>query len=136
MAEVGSRRAADARVDQPIAEIDQKIDHQDDGREQHDQVLNHDQVAVADRLEEQPTQAGQNEDVFDDDGAHQEPGELNAQDGYYRDGRVAETMFVEGLPSGETFVARRSENIFALDVDDCRAAVPGTPRVLAPPEPQ
>src|SRR5260221_10711965 len=118
MADGGSRRAADTRIDQPVAEIDQKIDDQDDGRQQHDHVLNHDQGAVADRLEEQPTQAGQNEDVFDDDGAHQESGEFNAQDRYYRNIRVPKPMSVEGLQSGETFCARPSEKILALDAAD------------------
>ena len=64
--------APNARVEQAIAEVDQEVDDEHDGRQQHDQVLDDDQVAIADRLEQQPAEAGQHEDVFDDDGADQQ----------------------------------------------------------------
>ena len=91
-----SRRVSNARIEQVIAQVDQEIDDQHDGGEQQHDVHDDDQVAVADRLEEQSTQAWQDEDVFDDDGADQQRGELDAEDGDHRDGGVPEAVATQG----------------------------------------
>ena len=73
------------RVDDGIGQVDQEIHrHHHGGQEQH-HVLDHHQIAVGDGLEDQAAEAGQEEDVLDDDGAGQEVGELQAHDGDDRD---------------------------------------------------
>ena len=70
-------------------------DHGDD--QQHDHALHHDEVALADRLEDQAAEAGQEEDVLDDDRAGEQEGELQPDDGQDRDQRVAERVPAQRL---------------------------------------
>ena len=99
-AERGARASAappEPRVDQRIGEIDEvgDEDHRDD--EEHHHALHHDEIALADRLEDQPPEAGQEEHVLDDDRAGEQEGELQADDGEDRDQRVAERVPAQRL---------------------------------------
>jgi hypothetical protein len=67
----GSRSSISAppqsRIGPGIGEIDEEGDDDDGEDQQHDHELDDDQVALGDRLEDQPAEAGQIEDVLDDD---------------------------------------------------------------------
>ena len=80
------------RIDHRIGEVDQEGDEDHRGDQQHHHALDHDQVALADRLEHQPPEAGQEEHVLDDDGAGEQERELQPDDGQHRDQRVAQRV--------------------------------------------
>ena len=82
------RRGSTARV----GEVDEEGDEDHGEDQEHDHRLHHHQVALADRLEHQPAEAGEEEDVLDDDRAGEQEGELQADDGEDRDQRVAERV--------------------------------------------
>ncbi len=86
-------------------------------REQHDDVADDDQVALADRLEDEPAEAGEIEDVLDDDGAGEQEGELQAHDGDDRDQRVAQHVAAQGLCAGQALGARRAHPVLAQRVE-------------------
>src|SRR4051794_29328165 len=70
---------ADPGVDDGVGEVDHQADEDvDDGRHQ-DGPLDEREIAVADGRDRHPPQSGTREDLFGDDGAGEEPGQLDAE---------------------------------------------------------
>ncbi len=103
----------EARVDRRIGEIDQEIDEDHAAGEQHHEILHHDEIALRDRLEDQPPEAGQGEHVLDDDRAGEQEGELQADDGDHGDERVRHRMPPQRGAASEPLGARRADEILA-----------------------
>jgi hypothetical protein len=55
------------RVGSRIGEIDEEGDHDHGEDQQHHHRFDDNQIALGDRLEDQPPEAGQEEDILDDD---------------------------------------------------------------------
>src|SRR6185503_7142715 len=69
----GRRRATllvpDARVEEPVGEVDGEVDDDDDGGDEQRHALHHREVAGADGAESQAAEAGQREHGLQHDGA-------------------------------------------------------------------
>ena len=124
------QRAPQPRVDRGIGEVDEEGDEDHREDQQHHHALDHDQVALADRLEHQPAEAGQEEDVLDDDRAGEQEGELQPDDGQHRDQRVAERVPAQRLAAGQPLGAGGADEVLAERVDQRRAHHPRQDRGL------
>src|SRR5581483_7163444 len=72
---------ADARVNQRVDQIDEKVDEDENERSEHDEALDHRIVALADRLDKELADAVEIENLLGHhEPAHQER-ELEAEDG-------------------------------------------------------
>jgi hypothetical protein len=92
-------RTPQARIDDGIGHVHREGHHDHREDQQHHHRFHHDQVALGDRLKDQPPQAGQEEHVLDDDRARQQEGELQPDDRQHRDQRVAQRVMPQhGLP--------------------------------------
>ena len=93
-------------------------------------LSHHDQVALVDRLEHQPAEARQVEHVLDDDGAGQQEGELQADDGQHRDQRVAQRVPPQRLPPAQALGAGGADIVLAQRLEQRRAHDAGEDRGL------
>src|SRR5581483_3667129 len=83
---------ADARVNQRVDQIDEKVDEDENERSEHDEALDHRIVALADRLDKELADAVEIENLLGHhEPAHQER-ELEAEDGDHRQQRVFERV--------------------------------------------
>ena len=118
------------RVDHGIDHVDQEIDRDDDGGQQHHHVLDHDQVALGDRLEGQPAQAGQGEDVLDHHRAGHQEAELQADDGGDRDQGVAQHVAAQHPALRQALGAGGADIVLAQRLQHRRAGDAGQDRRL------
>src|SRR6478672_8197185 len=83
-----SSAMAYARVDHAVEEVDQQVDHDDDGRHQQDSAL-HDRVVARLHAVHQPvTNAGPGKDRLGEDRAREQQPDLQPDHGDHRDQRV------------------------------------------------
>ena len=104
-----------------IGDVDQDVDGDHRSDQQHHHAFDDDQVALGDRLEHQPPEAGQVEDVLDDDRAGQQEGELQAEDGQHRDHRVAQRVAPQHRAPRHALGAGGADIVLAEHFEQCRA---------------
>src|SRR2546430_2657088 len=120
-APVRGSAASEAGIENRIEEIHDEVQDHEGGREQQNHPLDHGVVTLEDRVEQEPPDAGQREDVLDDDDAAHDVAELGAGDRDDGDQRVAERV-VEGHPAlGQPLGAGRADVLAAEDVEHRRA---------------
>ena len=85
-------RAAQARIDGEIEEIDREVDHDEDERDEHQVGRHHRDVDELHRLHEQCAETGPLEDGFGDDRERDHRAELQSRDGDHRDHGVAQRV--------------------------------------------
>src|SRR5216117_1743101 len=90
--------ASEPRIEDRIEKVHGEVQDHEGGGEEQNHALDHRVVALEDRVEQQPPDAGQGEDVFDHDDAAHDVAELDAGDRDDGDQRVAERV-VEGHPA-------------------------------------
>ena len=110
------------RIDGSIGDIDQEGDEDDGEDQKHDHRFDDDQVALGNALENQPSEAGQEEDVLDDDGARQQKGELQAENGQDGDEGVAYRVPPQRLRAGQPLGAGGADIILAERIRAARTA--------------
>src|SRR6185437_7391607 len=106
------------RVDEDVAQIDEEIDEDDGEDEQHHHRLDDDQVALGDALEDQAAEAGEEEDVLDDDAAGEQERELQADDGQHRDQRVAHGVAPERGAAGKAVGAGGADVVLLERIEE------------------
>src|SRR5437773_2285178 len=113
--------ASEPRIEDRIEKVHGEVQDHEGGGEEQNHALDHRVVALEDRVEQQPPDAGQGEDVFDHDDAAHDVAELDAGDRDDGDQRVAERV-VEGHPAlGQPLGARRA-NVLAPEAVEHRRA--------------
>ena len=99
-------------------------------RDQHHAVLDHQRVAIGDRLQDQSSESGQHEDVLHHDRAGDEIGELQAHDGEDRNKRVGQGVAPERRAPRHALGARGAHEILVQRLEQSRARDPGQDRRL------
>ena len=112
---------AQARIDDDVEHVDGEVDDDDRRREQHDDVADDEQVAVGDRLEDEPAEAGQREHLLDHDRAGEQVGELQAHHGEHRHHRVSQHVAPEHAARRLALGARGADEVLAQHVEHRRA---------------
>ncbi len=120
----------DARIDHRIEHIDHEVDDDDHRRQQHHAVADHDQVAIGDRLEDQPAKPRQIEHVLDHDRSSQQVGELQAHHRHDGDHRVAQHMPPQHIALAQPLGARGAYEILAQHLEHGRTRDPCEDRGL------
>src|SRR5260221_13094411 len=92
MAVMRASRIADAWIEPGVKHVDHEVGEHEYGDHQHDQRLGQHVVLVLDRLHQQPADAVQVEDLFGDDEAADQEGELAADHRHHREKRVLVPM--------------------------------------------
>src|SRR5262245_1608105 len=87
-----SSAVADAGVEPGIGDVDEEVDEQEDGGDQHDERLGERVVAARDRLDEQHAQAVQVEHLLGDYQPAEQEGEFQADHGEHRKNGVLERV--------------------------------------------
>ena len=115
---------ADPRIEQPVGQIGEQVhQHVGDGDEQ-DAALHQRVVAEADRLDQQPADAGPREDRLGDDRAGQHRAELQADDRDDRNQAVAERVAHDGAQPRQPARARGEHVELAQLLEQARARHP------------
>ncbi|QTK82646.1 Hypothetical protein AT6N2_L1958 [Agrobacterium tumefaciens] len=108
---------ADARIDKPVGDIDQKVDADDHQRQHGDDGLEHRIITRTDGIEGERSEARPVEDALDNDDAAEQPAELQAEIGDERNGTVAQRMFVENLAFTQALGARHHDILRAQRIE-------------------
>src|SRR5688572_32670536 len=97
---------SEPRVERRVEQIDAEIEQHEDPAEQQDHALDDGIVALEDRVEQQPADTGQREDVLDHDNAADDVAELDAGHGDDGDERVAQRVAERHLALGQALGSR------------------------------
>src|SRR5690606_9889061 len=104
-------------ISEQIGQVDQEADQNHGEDQHHHHALHHDQIALGDGLEDQSAEAGQGEDVLDDDAARQQEGKLKAEDGQDRDPGVAQGVSPQGLVDAQALGAGGADIVLVHGVE-------------------
>src|SRR6266511_2529768 len=105
----GPTRDADARVQVRVEQVDGQVDDDVPGRRDEDDALEQRVVALVDRVDRQPPESGDAEDLLGDDGAGDQCAELQSDHRRQRDERIAQRVLADHRPLRESFCARGAE---------------------------
>src|SRR5882672_10949296 len=83
---------ANPGVEDGIEQIDDEVHDDETGGDQKHHALQDDEVAGADRADQKPADSGQREHRLDNDGAPDQPADINAGDGHQRQRRRLQRM--------------------------------------------
>ena len=116
-----SASRAQARIDDDVEHVDDEVDDDDAGREQHDDIAHDRQVAVGDRLEDEAAEPRQGEDVLDHHRAGEQVGELQPHHREHRHHGVAQHVAPEHASRRLALGARGAHEVLAQHVEHRRA---------------
>ena len=101
-----------------------------DQSQQHHAILDHQRVAIGDRLQHQAAESGQHEHVLDHDRAGDQIGELQPHDGEDRRQRVRQRMAPERGAARDALGARGAHEVLVQGLDQRRPGDAGHDRGL------
>src|SRR5580698_6354801 len=76
---------ADPRIEHGVEQVDDEVHDDEAGGDQQHGALQNNQIARVDRADQEPPDARQSEDRLDDDGAADQPADIDAGDGHQRE---------------------------------------------------
>src|SRR3990172_5249815 len=115
---LGISGVPDARVEEGVGDVHDKVHHQEDEGEDEDRRLHHEVVAVTDGVDDPAPHAVPGEDGLGDDRAGEQAADLEADDRHHRQPGVAHDVPSVDTPLGEALGARRAHVVLVGDLDD------------------
>src|SRR5688500_10533795 len=110
-------RMADPWVEPAVAEVDRERDEDDHERHHEHAALELRVIALGDRVEGEPAEAGHGKDRLDDHGPPEQVRELDTEDGHDRDERVLQRVPHEHHALAETLRIRGADVVLAQDLE-------------------
>ena len=113
-----------SRVEEAVADVDDQVQHHVDHDEGERDRLDHRHVGQRQRPQHVGAEAGDREDLLDDDDTTEQPAELQAEDRDRGDGRVLERVLHDGLPRAGADRERGPHVVRLEHIDDRGAHLP------------
>src|SRR5579883_1769484 len=116
-----SAAMANPGVEHGIEHVDHEIDEHEGDRDKEHRALQDDEVAGVDRFDDEPAETGQREDGLDDDGAADEPADIEADDRHQRKRGWLQGVDEENAPLGQALGARHGDEVLLQGRDHVAA---------------
>ena len=110
-----------ARVDQPVGQIDHQVDEDHGGRDQHHATLQRRIVTAPDRFDQPLAHTRPREDRFGQHGTRHQRAHLQPDDRDHRDQRIAQRVQADHASRWQTFGARGAHVVLAEHLEHRRA---------------